>query len=74
MANYELAIWKSTSGEYAAAAADLEAVVKKDPDWLEPHVELATVYYRLHRPDDGAKQRAIVQQLTDQQQKKGPGK
>ncbi len=74
MARYESAIWKSTSGEYAAAATDLEAITKQAPDWLEPHVELASVYYRLHRPEDGAKQRAIVAQLTEQQQKRGPGR
>jgi len=74
MARYEVAMWKSTSGQYEEAAKDLEAVTKQDPDWLEPHVELATVYYRLHRPADGAKERAIVDQLTAQQQSKGAGK
>lgn len=74
LARYELAKWKSNSGQYASAATDFEAVVQKDPDWLEPHVELATVYYRLHRPEDGAKQRAIVTRLTEQQQTRGPGK
>ena len=74
LARYELAMWKSNSAQYAAAASDLEAVVQKDPDWLEPHVELASVYYRLKRPEDGAKQRAIVARLTEQQQTRGPGK
>jgi tetratricopeptide (TPR) repeat protein len=74
MARYEVAMWKSTSGKYDEAAKDLEQVVKAEPDWLEPHVELATVYYRLHRPDDGAKERQIVARLTAQQQSKGPGK
>jgi hypothetical protein len=40
---------------------------------VEPHIELANVYYRLHRPEDGAKERQIVAQLTAQQQTKGPG-
>jgi tetratricopeptide (TPR) repeat protein len=74
LARYELAMWKSTSGQYEAAAQDLEQIVKEKPDWLEPHVELATVYYRLHRPADGAKEREIVARLTAQQQSKGPGK
>jgi len=74
LARYELAMWKSTSGQYEAAAADLEAIVRADPDWLEPHVELATLYYRLHRPDDGAKEREIVSRITAAQQSKGPGK
>ena len=73
MARYEVALWKSTSGKYADAVTDLERIVKEDPSWLEPHVELATVYYRLHRPEEGAAQRAIVAKLTEEQQKKGPG-
>jgi len=74
MARYESATLKSSSGEYGAAARELESVVKDDPDWLEPHVELASVYYKLHRPDDGAKERQIVERLTAEQQAKGPGK
>lgn len=74
MARYESAMLKSTSGEYAAAAEELEGVVKDNPDWLEPHVELTSLYYKLHRPADGAKERAIVDRLTAEQQSKGPGK
>ncbi len=73
MAQYESAMWKSTAGQYEEAAKELETVVKANPDWLEPHVELATVYYRLHRPEDGKQQREIVVRLQAQQQSKGPG-
>jgi Flp pilus assembly protein TadD len=72
MARYESAMLKSTAGEYEEAARELEGVVKDDPDWLEPHVELATLYYKLHRPSDGAKERATVDRLTAEQQAKGP--
>ncbi len=74
MARYESAMLKSTSGDYEAAAKQLEEVVKDNPDWLEPHVELTSLYYKLHRPSDGAKERAIVDRLTAEQQAKGPGK
>ena len=74
MARYESAMLKSTSGEFEAAAQELESLVKDDPDWLEPHVELATLYYKLHRPQDGAKERQIVDALTAKQQAQGPGK
>lgn len=74
MARYEDALLKSTSGEYEVAAQELEGVVKDNPDWLEPHVELTSLYYKLHRPGDGAKERAIVDRLTAEQQSKGPGK
>jgi len=74
MARYESAMLKSTSGNYEAAAHQLEQLVKDDPKWLEPHVELATLYYRLHRPEEGAKERQIVDRLTAEQQTQGPGK
>jgi tetratricopeptide (TPR) repeat protein len=72
MAVYEMAMLKSTTGEYESAAQDLEKLVKNDPKWLEPHVELASLYYRLHRPADGAKERQIVDQITAEQQAAGP--
>jgi tetratricopeptide (TPR) repeat protein len=74
MARYEEAMFESTSGQYETAAQDLEKLVKDDPTWLEPHVELASLYYRLHRPADGAKEREIVDKLTAEQQAQGPGK
>jgi Flp pilus assembly protein TadD len=72
IALYEAALWENTSGQYEDAAKHLEAVVKSNPAWLDPHVELATVYYRLHRSADGAKERAIVAKLNAQQQTEGP--
>lgn len=74
MARYESAMLKSTSGEYEAAAQALEQVVKDNPEWLEPHVELASLYYRLHRPQDGARERQVVERLSAEQQSRGPGK
>ena len=71
-ARYEVAMWKSTSGDYAAAARDLEALEKAHPDWLQPHVELAVVYYRLNRPADGMRERDIVARIRANQQKAGP--
>jgi len=74
MAGYEMALLQSTSGKYEEATAALEKVVKIDPNWLEPHVQLASLYYRLHRPEDGRKEREIVDRLTAEQQSKGLGK
>ncbi|MGC2619978.1 MAG: tetratricopeptide repeat protein [Acidobacteriaceae bacterium] len=74
MARYESAMWKSTSGQYEIAAQELEKVVADDPQWLEPHVELASLYYKLHRPEDGKRERAIVDKITAEQQQNGPGK
>jgi tetratricopeptide (TPR) repeat protein len=71
-AGYEMAMWDSTSGDYGEAVKILEALVKSSPDWLQPHVELANVYYRLRRTGDGARERAIVAELNAKQQESGP--
>jgi tetratricopeptide (TPR) repeat protein len=72
MARYEVAMLRSTSGDYETAVQQLEQLVKDDPNWLDPHVELASLYYKLHRPQDGARERQIVDRLTAEQQSKGP--
>lgn len=72
MARYEVAMLESTDGQIEKAAEELEKLVKDDPEWLEPHVELATLYYKLHRPADGARERQIVDRITAEQQKEGP--
>jgi tetratricopeptide (TPR) repeat protein len=69
---YELALWSSTSGDYASAAKSLEELEKSYPNWLQPHVELAVVYYRLNRPADGMRERNIVARLEAKQQQAGP--
>jgi tetratricopeptide (TPR) repeat protein len=74
MARYESAMLKSKSGDDENAAHELEQLAKDDPDWLDPHVELAALYYRLHRPDDGAKEREVVERIRAKQQAEGPGK
>ena len=71
LGRYEMALWESTSGQYEAAAEQLEKLVKEKPEWLDPHVELASLYYRLHRPEDGLRERKTVEQLTAQQQQAG---
>lgn len=69
---YEMALLKSVTGNVDAAVADLEKVVKADPQWLEAHVQLAALYYKLHRPADGLRERQTVDRLTAGQQRQGP--
>ena len=71
-ARLQMAKLDAMQGRNAEAAAALEELEKADPNWLDPHVELAPLYYKLHRPKDGARERAIVDQLTAEQQKQGP--
>jgi len=68
-AQYQMAVLNGMTGQYAAAAAALEPLEKADPDWLDPHIQLASLYYKLHRPEDGAREREIVQRIEAQQQK-----
>jgi tetratricopeptide (TPR) repeat protein len=71
-ARFQMAKLNSMAGNNADAAATLEELVKSDPKWLDPHIELAALYYKLHRPEDGAREREIVKQIEAQQQKAGP--
>ena len=48
----------------------LEHVTAAKPDFTAAHVLLATLYYKLKRPNDGARERAIVDRLTAEEQKR----
>jgi tetratricopeptide (TPR) repeat protein len=74
VAHYESAMLKSRAGDYSAAVGDLEQLSKEDPDWLPPHIELAALYYKLHRPEDGKKERELVDSINAKQQSQGPSK
>ena len=65
----QLAKLDAMTGKYAEAAATLEDLEKNDPRWPDPHIELAAIYYKLHRPEEGQREREVVKQLEAQQQK-----
>jgi tetratricopeptide (TPR) repeat protein len=71
-ARFQMAKLNAMTGREAEAAKTLEDLEKADPKWLDPHIELAALYYKLHRPEDGQRERGIVQQLDAKQQQKGP--
>lgn len=71
LARLELAKLNAITGNQQAALQALEDLVKTDPDWLDPHVELAALYYKLHRPEDGQREREIVQRLQEAPAKPG---
>lgn len=72
LARLELAKLNSMTGHEAEAVQTLETLEKETPQWIDPHIQLATLYYKLHRPADGQREREIVQKLQDQQQQAGP--
>jgi Tfp pilus assembly protein PilF len=51
-------------GNLEQARKSLEALVKDNPSFLDAHVSLARLYYRLHMKEDGDRQRAIVDKLN----------
>ncbi len=69
---FELARLERTDGHFAAAITCFEKVVRADPKWRQPHVELAALYFRMNRPQDGQHERNIVDKLTAEQQQSGP--
>lgn len=71
-ARYAMGLVEKALSQPEAAAADLEVAVKTRPDWLEAHVQLAALYFQLHRAADGAREREIVDRLTAESQKAGP--
>ena len=70
---YQLALLAFDDGDLDKARQMLEALVKESPQFLEAHVSLALVYYRLKRPEDSKREREIVQKLTAEVQAKQPG-
>jgi Tfp pilus assembly protein PilF len=70
---YQLATLDLAEGQVEKARTALEAIVKQSPDFTAAHVNLATVYYRLKRKEDGDRERAIVRKLNAASQAAEPG-
>jgi tetratricopeptide (TPR) repeat protein len=67
---YQIATIELATDKVEAARQRLETLVRGSPQFVEAHVGLATVYYRLKRKEDGDRERAIVRQLTADQESK----
>jgi tetratricopeptide (TPR) repeat protein len=70
---YQLALLQIEDGGLDKAREMLEQLLRESPQFLEAHVSLAQVYYRLKRPEDGKRERELVQKLTAEIQAKQPG-
>jgi tetratricopeptide (TPR) repeat protein len=72
-AEYQLAMVHAALGRVDEAVSEFERIAKAAPEWIEPHVQLAVLYYRLNRPEDGLRHRQIVDRLSEQlRTKAGP--
>jgi tetratricopeptide (TPR) repeat protein len=70
---YQLATLDLTAGLLDKACAQLEGLIKESPQFVEAHVSLATVYYRLKRKADGDRERELVLKLNAANQAVQPG-
>lgn len=64
---YQVGATYLAAGDMNRALTSLEALVKQFPEFLEAHVSLAQVYYRLRRKEEGDHEREIVTKLKAQQ-------
>jgi len=72
-AHYHLAAVYAALGKPNEARPLLESVTREHPDFIEAHVLLASVYYRLNRTEDGKREQVIIQKLNAEQQAQQPG-
>lgn len=70
---YQIGSVHLAQGEVEPAREMLERVVAAAPDFVEAHVSLAIVYYRLKRTADGDRHREIVKELNRKRQAEEPG-
>ena len=70
---YQMATLDLINGNVEQACAKLEQLTVESPQFVEAHVSLATVYYRLKRKADGDRERATVLKLNAEAQAKQPG-
>jgi len=72
-AAYQVGALRLQLGQTEGAREVLERVVAAAPDFLEAHVSLALVYYRLKRKADGDHERDLVRELERKAQERQPG-
>jgi tetratricopeptide (TPR) repeat protein len=72
-ARFYIASIDVAQGKLNEALPALEQLVKDAADFVEAHVMLATVYYRMRRKADGDREQAIVNKLNAERQAKQPG-
>jgi tetratricopeptide (TPR) repeat protein len=62
-ARFQFARVISDEGDDKRAAGLLEALIKDHPEYTEAHRTLATIYFRLGRPEDGRRERKIAEEM-----------
>ena len=71
-ARFQVGALNLALGNLDAAQKDLERVARESPDFQEVHVQLAALYYRMNRKEDGERERRIVLRLNQKARQQGP--
>jgi tetratricopeptide (TPR) repeat protein len=61
---FQFARLRSDEGDDQTAAQLLEKLIQDAPEYTEAHRTLATIYFRLGRPDDGRRERKIAEEMN----------
>jgi tetratricopeptide (TPR) repeat protein len=67
-ARFQIAIGEVGTGDLEQAKKMLEGILKDSPDFLDAHVSLAQVYYRLRMKAEGDRERTIIARLNAEKQ------
>lgn len=67
---YQLGQVEKSEKNLQPALKDFETAEHRDPQWLAPHIELVALYYRLKRPQDGDREKAIVDRMRADEEKR----
>ena len=70
LALYAMALVKAANGEIDESIHDLQSVTKAEPEWVEPHVKLASLYFRRHLDADGRREQELVEKLRNEHRDK----
>ena len=61
--SYQFALLCSAEGDDQRAAALLEELIKRMPEYTEAHRSLSTIYFRLGRAEEGRQQKKIAEAM-----------
>ncbi len=68
-ARYQKAALLAAAGRPEEALPLLEELVRDSPGFVEAHLQLAQIYFRLGRREDGQRHRAIVLELQEKERR-----
>lgn len=71
-ARFQIAALNAATGKLGEARKEFEQLARQWPDFLEVHVQLASIYARLNLKEESLRERKIVLELNEKAREKGP--